>query len=305
MSEYEQPEAWRQIMSSQETEVHDLREIRSLGLNKKPYLVVMSGKDLAKRYPLGDTESLAGRAEDVQILLDDAKASRHHARLFVNGEQVVIEDLQSTNGTYVNNTKVGYCPLQDGDLIGIGTTILKLSFQSEVDSAFHRELMDSARNDPLTGCLNRRFFEKHMEAEFSRIDRYGGSVSLLVCDLDDFKFVNDRYGHPAGDVVLSLVGATLRQCIRGKIDVVGRYGGEELVVMLPETDLAGALKVGEKIRNAVENLQIVYKDKQLSVTISIGASASGEQINNPEALLRVADEKMYKAKAQGKNRVEG
>jgi diguanylate cyclase (GGDEF)-like protein len=301
----EQPETWRAIMSHQETEVHELKELQALRLNKKPYLVVMSGRDLAQRYPLDLSESVIGRAEDAHIPLDDTKASRRHARLFVNGEQVVIEDLQSTNGTYVNNEKIAFGKLRDGDLIGIGTTLLKLCFQSELDSAFHEELVNSARNDPLTGCLNRRLFDRHLEAEYARIDRYGGQVSLLLCDLDGFKVINDRYGHQAGDTVLNAVGRTLRACIRGKIDVAGRYGGEELVILLPETGLPGALIVGEKIRSAIENLEVVHEDHLLKCTISIGVSANSERISTPEALLRAADEKLYAAKANGKNRVEG
>lgn len=144
-----------------------------------------------------------------------------------------------------------------------------------------------------------------MDAEFARVQRYGGQISLLVCDLDGFKGINDRFGHPAGDKVLSEIGQILRGCIRGKIDVVGRYGGEELVVLLPETGLRGALRAGEKIRAAVEALDVVYQDKRLKCTISIGVSTGDTSIRSSEELLRMADEKLYAAKANGKNRVEG
>ncbi|MFO1352363.1 MAG: GGDEF domain-containing protein [Gammaproteobacteria bacterium] len=289
-------------MSSDETEITKLNLIRTLEL-KRPYLTVMSGKDIAIRYLLDQNEMVIGRTTVAQIVLNEANVSRQHARLTVSENTVLVEDLDSTNGTYVNGLPITQCVLQDGDILGIGKTILKFAWQSEIENAFHEEVIDTARYDAVTGLMSRRFFRKYLESEFARVQRYGGQLSLLICDLDDFKHINDTYGHHIGDKVLRQMGDELCACIRNKIDVAGRYGGDELIVLLPATSLEMARIVGEKIRTRLAQLEITPADGHCTISIGIGTSSAA--IDNPDALLRAADEKLYLAKEKGKNRVEG
>jgi diguanylate cyclase (GGDEF)-like protein len=292
-------------MDSEETEIAKLSEFHALGAKKMPCLIIVLGHNIAYRYWLDRAEMVIGRVHGAHIVLNEANVSRRHARLLLDQSGSAIEDLGSTNGTYVNSAKIAARQrLHDGDLIGIGKTVLKFSLLSAIDDAFYAEVVDFARFDALTGLLSRRFFAKHLAAECDRVGRYGGELSLLLCDLDDFKSINDRYGHQAGDLVLSQVGQTVRSCLRKSIDTASRYGGEEIAILLPHIALANALTVAEKIRAAIAACAVRYREQALSVTASIGVSAYGAALGTPEALIKRADEKLYLAKRAGKNRVE-
>jgi diguanylate cyclase (GGDEF)-like protein len=292
-------------MQSGKTEITSRLEFDGLEVSKKPYLVVMSGQNIGHRYHLvGHKKTFIGRLYSADILLNEPNVSRRHAHIEIKKDSVMLNDLKSTNGTHVNGQKISTHLLQDGDLISIGRTILKFSYQSEVDNAFYEEIIDSARYDALTGLATRKFFNGYLKSECARIERYGGSVSLLLCDLDNFKKINDAHGHQAGDLVLGMVGSAIRACIRQNVDIAGRYGGEEIAILLPEIDLTLARIVGEKVRSEIEKLTFRYESKDLKITVSIGISASSDVLDTPEKLINAADNQLYVAKNKGKNRVE-
>lgn len=160
------------------------------------------------------------------------------------------------------------------------------------------ELM--AVTDGLTGLYNHRFIFERLEEEIAKVARYGRPLSIIMLDIDNFKQVNDTFGHRAGDEVILSVAHAIMASLR-KTDVAGRYGGEEFLVLLPETDLKAAHIVAEKIRNTVALLQ--FETKDLAVTISAGV-AEAEKGESFEALINRADAKLYTAKRNGKNRVE-
>lgn len=292
-------------MSEEKTEITKPTDFELLNLSKQPCLIVMSGKDLARKHPLNLPEVIIGRSADANITVKEHNVSRRHAKITFKGDKAHIEDLGSTNGTFVNSERITSVDLEDGDLISIGKTILKLSFQSDIDSAFHDEIYNSATNDELTTLFNRKYFQKHIEAEFARVERYGRDVSLLILDLDNFKQINDQHGHPAGDLVLKACGRTIKSCIRHNVDVPARYGGEEFAILLPETGAKFALKIAEKIRKKIEEMRLDCDGKTLQITVSIGVSSNRTETTSVDALIRDADEKLYMAKRKGKNRVEG
>lgn len=163
-----------------------------------------------------------------------------------------------------------------------------------------------ARHDQLTGLYNRREFERKLEEEFDRSERYGSTLSLLMIDLDHFKQVNDTYGHTAGDSVLETMGELLsdeaNQSVRVS-DVPGRYGGEEFCLLLPETRSNGAVAVADRIRDALESKTFTADGTSFSVTCSIGVAAFREDMSHSEQLVQAADDALYKAKNSGRNRV--
>jgi diguanylate cyclase (GGDEF)-like protein len=270
----------------------------------QPCLVVVSGFDLGRRYPLDYAETIIGRRVGADIYLKENNVSRNHARLIKEGGWFFIEDLESKNSTLVNGIKITHRQrLEDGDLIIVGKVILKFSIQSKVDRHFYDEIY-SSKYDELTGLVGRKFFQKHLKLEFVRARRYSHSLSLLIMDVDDFKKVNDGNGHHVGDMVLNFVGKTIAHCVRKDVDVPARYGGEEFAVLLPEVPLDAAQIVAEKIRSRIEKLVINYNDHSLQVTISVGVSSNQEGIFSLEELVRKADEKLYMVKQSGKNRVE-
>ena len=170
------------------------------------------------------------------------------------------------------------------------------------NARLHRIVERQALVDGLTGLANRRQADEVLASELARIDRLGGPIGLILADLDDFKAVNDRYGHPTGDIVLRDFAETLRETVR-EIDTAARWGGEEFAVILPGTDLEGAAQVAERIRVAMAERTIVSVDgDRLHVTASFGAAASTPS-STVEQLIEAADDALYRAKRAGKDRV--
>jgi two-component system cell cycle response regulator len=161
------------------------------------------------------------------------------------------------------------------------------------------ELTILARTDPLTGLHNRRHMEEHLAAAVSAARRHHHSLAVLFIDVDSFKRINDRWGYEAGDDVLRTVGDRVRHALRTE-DLVARWGGEEFVVVLPETDLAGAVIVGERVRTAIACAEIPTGDRDIHATVSIGC-ASG--VLEPAELIRQATRALRRAKRAGKNQV--
>ena len=165
-----------------------------------------------------------------------------------------------------------------------------------------RRVASQATTDGLTGLANRRTLDEELVLEWRRADRVGDSLAFILLDLDDFKRVNDTHGHQAGDAVLRAVGQVLLEGVR-QVDLAGRYGGEEFALVLPETDLPGALKLAERLRVALETTPVELADgKTLQVTASFGVALKDE-LSSADELVAVADEALYAAKRAGKNRV--
>jgi diguanylate cyclase (GGDEF)-like protein len=165
-----------------------------------------------------------------------------------------------------------------------------------------RRVASQASTDSLTGLANRRTLDEELVLEWRRADRVGDSLAFILLDLDDFKQVNDTHGHQAGDAVLRTVGQVLLEGIR-QVDLAGRYGGEEFALILPETDLPGALKLAERLRVSLETTPVhLAEGKTLQATASFGVALKDE-LPSADELVTVADEALYAAKRAGKNRV--
>lgn len=162
--------------------------------------------------------------------------------------------------------------------------------------------------DPLTGTFNRGYMTTHLPEEVSRAKRYGHPVSLIMCDIDRFKNVNDRWGHIAGDSVLRLVVDCIKEAMRHGVDWAARYGGEEFLMVLPETDLKGAWVVAERLRKIVNEKSFRIENEDIALTASFGLASfdpSTDKAPSPEALIKEADEYLYQAKREGRNSVRG
>ena len=163
-------------------------------------------------------------------------------------------------------------------------------------------MASQAATDSLTGLANRWTFDEELALEWRRAERVGDPLALILLDLDNFKSVNDTYGHPAGDEIMRRVGQVLRDSVR-HLDLPARYGGEEFGVIVPETDLEGAIELAERLRAALEAERIELPDgTTLCVTASFGAAVKGD-LPGGENLVAAADKALYEAKRAGKNRV--
>jgi diguanylate cyclase (GGDEF)-like protein len=163
------------------------------------------------------------------------------------------------------------------------------------------KLEELSIRDSLTGLFNRRYLDRALEAEFIRAIRYKRNFSVLLLDIDHFKEINDKYGHGCGDAVLKKVAYLIRGCLRGS-DMVARYGGDEIAILLPETDKSDATKIAEKLRRIIEGTCFEWNGKTISITSSIGiATAPDDPVSDWGRMLANADEALYRGKAIGRN----
>ena len=160
-----------------------------------------------------------------------------------------------------------------------------------------------ALTDALTGAVNRHHFNEVLDQEIANVNNYGNPLSIMLLDIDHFKQVNDTYGHGVGDEVLVLFYQTCVEAVRSS-DVVARIGGEEFVIIMPNTTLVNAQKFAERLRKKIATLEINVADKQISVTVSIGVSQwKSDYFTNAETFVAHADKSLYLAKNNGRNRV--
>ena len=281
-------------------------------------LVVINGVDLGKKYALNQSSTLIGRSSKVDIQIDEDSISRNHAVIENFSDQILLRDLESTNGTYVNDRSVQNHQLLDGDQIKIGRTIFKFLSGSNIESAYHDEIYRLTTTDGLTQIYNKRYFLKEMEREMSRCLRYERDLALVMCDIDHFKAINDTYGHLAGDHVIKQVAQRM-VCQTRRDDIFARYGGEEFVMLLPETTRPQAVGLAEKLRRLIESEPFTFDELPIPVTLSMGVAdlreyleaqqrsrgGQGQRAVNPFSFIKIADDRLYKAKTSGRNQVVG
>jgi diguanylate cyclase (GGDEF)-like protein len=193
--------------------------------------------------------------------------------------------------------------LADDDTNRLAEVITRLEERTFELMEANRKLYELSITDGLTGLFNHRYFLGKLEAEYRRAIRYRRSLALILLDIDHFKEVNDTYGHPCGDLVLKNLAGLLKSCLRSS-DVAARCGGDELAIILPETNKSKASEVAEKLRRQLRRNPFAWNGDSFGITCSIGVAAVPDMgIDNWNALLESADKSLYRAKRQGRNRV--
>ena len=193
----------------------------------------------------GQQQYIVGRDNDTGLVVSRSSVSRQHARLFVDDDgNWWVEDLNSTNGTFVNESRIRAQVLADSDQVRFGDAIYKFLSGSNIESAYHEAIHNMAIQDGMTGIHNKRYFSEFLEREIAVCSRHGHPLTLVMFDVDHFKKVNDTHGHLAGDAVLKDLAARIRPRIRRE-DLFARYGGEEFACVLPSTALPGGIVFAE------------------------------------------------------------
>jgi diguanylate cyclase (GGDEF)-like protein len=258
---------------------------------------------MGTRHSLERENIVMGRGDDCDITVLDHSVSRRHVRFELDIDGYLVTDLESTNGTFVNDTPAKHTPLSDGDYLRVGNILYRFLAGGNVEAEYHEELYRLAIHDALTGLYNKRYMMDYLQRELDRSARYGRPLALILFDIDHFKAINDTMGHLAGDVTLRDLAERLRSQIC-KDDLLARYGGEEFAAVLTETDRATAAELAEQLRRSVEDVSFTFEGRPFSVTISLGvASIHGDESLIPQSLIRQADECLYRAKREGRNRV--
>jgi len=283
----------------------DMRSLIGTASQQQALLIVLSGARIGTRSVLAESAVDIGRGSACQLILDADSVSRRHARIEWNGQQHRLVDLGSTNGTFVNGSRVKEALLRDGDRIGIGKALLKYLAGGNIEGAYHEEIQRLMRFDALTGVFNKRHFEESLRLAVFTTRTSPKPVSLIVFDLDHFKRINDKHGHMAGDHVLCEMAKVVKDTLYPD-QVFGRVGGEEFAVLWEGTGLRAAIDHAERIRTRIAGHRFNFEGSNLPVTVSLGVAERPVGLEEePERLYERADEKLYQAKAGGRNRVVG
>jgi two-component system, cell cycle response regulator len=280
-------------------------ELRARSQRDRAYLIVLVGSNVGEMFEVEGPETVLGRGANATVRLNDDGISRRHARVVRGaGQEFVIEDLNSSNGTLVNGDNVAQRILRDGDKIRLGsTTILKFTYNDHLDVSFQQQMLDAALRDGLTKAFNKRYFLGRLETELAYARRHRAPLSLVMFDVDHFKRVNDTYGHLAGDFVLQKISKLTQNTVRTE-DVFARYGGEEFGVICRGVNLANAGILGERLRAVVETSGFEHEGTRMPITISVGVAAYPDlPLETSDQLIAAADEALYQAKRTGRNRV--
>jgi diguanylate cyclase (GGDEF)-like protein len=270
-------------------------------------LVRLDGDAGGEVLSLTRAPTVLGRSARAQVHISEPSVSREHARVLYEYGAYFIEDGKSQNGTFVAGRKIQRSELRDGDLIQLGQrATYRFALMDETQERVMRRLYESSMKDPLTGADNRRLLDARLVEEVAFARRHATALSIILFDIDFFKNVNDRYGHPGGDEVLKAVASVIRGELRTE-DVFARYGGEEFAVVLRDTNLKDAAMVAERIRDRVSKTVIPLSGINVVVTISGGCASLAclppLDDGGTVELVEAADQRLYVAKREGRNRV--
>lgn len=267
-------------------------------------LTLMSGTEAGQVFTLAD-EAVIGRELEAQVRLDDGSVSRRHARIYRSDARFFVEDLGSTNGTFVGGHKVERSELSSGDRIQVGPKLtLRFAMIDEAEELLQRQLFESSTRDPLTRAFNRKYLLERLTAEVAHARRHKTSLAVLLFDVDEFKQMNDTHGHLTGDAVLRAIADQVSAHTRLE-DVFARFGGEEFVVLIRATGSQDAPRLAERLRMAVERMEVPTSRGNVRVTVSVGVASLHELPKEASVadLLQRADERLYRAKDLGRNRI--
>ena len=271
-----------------------------------PCLVAIGGPLNGTLFDLLSPEILFGRSTEATYSLEVTGISRSHFRILLQKEAVLVEDLGSKNGTYLNDQALSAktpTVLKRYDVIKLGELSLKFLPAGDSERASFEKLHREANTDKHTGCFNKTYFNQALEKHFQKTKILGKPLSLIIFDIDHFKKLNDTYGHDAGDFILKEMAFLVKQKGVREGDIFARFGGEEFVSLLPETTAKMAEEIAERIRKLLEASSFNYTSQVLSITVSIGVAEINPSMLNSTDLFKAADEAVYEAKRGGRNQV--
>lgn len=293
-------------MAGQDTRVTKISNIPDrISADAESCLVQIHGPTLGKKYVLDDEEFTIGRDVKNSIVVDLDNVSRRHAKITTRQGRTYVEDLGSTNGTYLNDEEVlEETPLRSGDLVKVGGSIFKFLSGGDIETLYHEEIYQLTITDGLTQISNKRYLMEFLEREMGRCHRYNRALSLIMFDVDHFKDINDANGHIAGDYVLRELAQLIKQRIR-KEECFARFGGEEFAIAIPESGPENARRFAEKLRKLVEDHVYIFEGREMRISISLGVADMTRDMTEPIQFIKASDANLYQAKKEGRNRVAG
>ncbi len=290
--------------STQFVNIEDLRKPATPEQeHRRAALLVLAGWEIGQEIQLTEDSIIIGRAQDIEVTINQASVSRRHAQIERVREEGVeafqLTDMGSSNGTLINGVRQEKAFLRDGDKVQLGDVLFKFVVQDAYDAQYHQHIHRLIHFDQLTGLMTMESFRRYLDDWISRAEP-GARMALSMTDLDGLKRVNDTYGHLAGRMVVREMGVMLRESIREQ-DRAGLYGGDEAIIIYPATALADAVLVAEKIRTTVAERMFTFRDQAFQVSISQGVAEWPIHGHTAEEIIAAADAALYAAKQDGRN----
>ena len=275
--------------------------------SRKASLIVLAGWEIGREVELSTEEHNIGRSPTADTTISQPSISRNHAQIVrvsdKEGEYYEVRDLDSRNGVFVNNVRVRSARLSNGDKILLGDVLVKFTLHDSIDANFYKEVHRLIHYEQLTGLLTMDSFRRYLDQEIARSKANGLKFCLAMTDLDGLKKVNDTHGHLAGRKVVKEMGAIIRASLRGD-DKPGLYGGDEAIILYPETTLKEAGAVAERLRKAIESKLFEHQGKEFRVSISQGLAEWPSHGTTADQIIEAADSMLYAAKSAGRNCVK-
>jgi diguanylate cyclase (GGDEF)-like protein len=274
-------------------------------LNLSPRFLVLVGHEPGKVFTIPTGQLTMGRDESCDIIVNDASVSRRHAVIEREPSGIVrIEDRHSRNGIYINDVKSLGSVLRHGDILRVGNVLLKYFESGTLEAEVFQKVFELALHDSVTETLSRTAIMHHLQ---TFCQNAGETFSVVMADFDHFKQINDTHGHLTGDFVLNRAADAMKRSIR-KEDFIGRFGGEEFLMILPRITSKEAAEIAEKCRIALEKMALFRHGNEIHITASFGVTTHrSDELNQPEDLARQllerADKALYQAKHDGRNRI--
>jgi two-component system cell cycle response regulator len=268
----------------------------------EPALIMLEGDLPGQVFRVKSGRQIIGRRPECDIRVRERAVSGIHAEVIRVRDIVTINDLASTNGTMVNGIRIrNPVPLVQGNLLKIGNCVFKY-VDSLLEVEFTEALHTRGITDQLTGAYNKAYLIARLGFSLDTAAE-AKPVSVIAFDFDQFKQVNDLHGHAAGDYVLRATSAMISEQFVRPSDLFARMGGEEFVIVLPETPVQVATEIAERVRKAIEERQFIFDGQQIRLTSSFGVCSAVSSVEQAEFLLLRADELLYRSKRDGRNRV--
>ena len=277
--------------------------------NAPPALMLLMGpsRQVGRQWPIIKSDLVIGRAVESHIFVDDRSVSRIHAVVLLEDEKtVMIKDMGSANGTELNGVKLEQgkiYKLNNNDQLKAGNVIFKFLESGNLETVVNQATFDKTQLDGLTQIYNKSALTATGEECVKKARALDIPLTAVAFDLDNFKSVNDNYGHAAGDYVLREMANVVKMKLIRREDFFARFGGEEFCLIMFGAPLRRGIEVAERIRSTIEKHEFVYEGQVLPITISVGVAALEPGMANWEALYKKADQASYISKKGGKNRV--
>mgnify|MGYP003339446454 CR=1 FL=1 len=265
---------------------------------------------VAPRYAVREVDSIASEDHHGTLAQQERDQAGDPQRIMQGaGAREIIRVRKLSYGVGVERLFPLHSPMIDKielakeDMIKLGSTILKYLPAGQLETLYHINLTNAASMDKLTGLYNRKYISEVLEVEFKRAKALHSNISVVLFDIDNFKKINDTYGHDGGDFVLTTLGEQVKASGLRERDLAGRYGGEEFIVVLTNSTSQQAADVAERIRKRIESHEFVYDSKRIAVTVSLGVATIRKDFHVGADLYKEADKALYESKKNGKNQV--